>query len=135
WVGGGAERGEVGARKRPVTRRTWRDRMTKDTADTADTAPAKPQKPHRILVPVLVVIGLLCIMLSTISAWLQDSALDSGTWADQSGQLLQSENVRQLVASYAVDQAVASSDAQTRIAQGLPPALKPLAGPATAALQ
>ena len=105
------------------------------TKDTSDTAPAKPHKPHRILVPTLVVLGLLCILLSTISAWLRDSALDSGTWADQSGQLLQSQNVRQLVASYAVDQAVASSDAQARIAQGLPPALQPLAGPLTAALR
>ena len=102
--------------------------MTKDT-----TAPAH-RSSHRIAVPVLIVLGLLCIMISTISAWLQDSALDSGTWADQSGQLLRSQNVRQLVASYAVDQAVASSDAQARIAAGLPPALKPLAGPATAAL-
>ncbi len=85
--------------------------------------------------PVLVVLGLLCIMLSTISAWLRDSALDSNTWADESGQVLRSPNVRSLVAAYAVDQAIASSGAEARIAEGLPPALKPLAGPATAALQ
>jgi hypothetical protein len=101
--------------------------MTKDTT-------AAPKSAHRIAVPALIVLGLLCIMISTVSAWLQDSVLDSGTWADQSGELLRSKNVRQLVASYAVDQAVASSDAQARIAAGLPPALQPLAGPATAAL-
>ncbi|HEX2588104.1 MAG TPA: SHOCT domain-containing protein [Gaiellales bacterium] len=101
--------------------------MTKD----ATTA---PKSAHRIAVPALIVLGLLCIMISTVSAWLQDSVLDSGTWADQSGQLLRSKHVRQLLASYAVDQAVAGSDAQARIEAGLPPALKPLAGPATAAL-
>src|SRR5947209_1631983 len=101
--------------------------MTKDT-----TTP--PQSAHRVAVPTLIVLGLICIMVSTVSAWLQDTVLDSGTWADESGQLLRSDNVRQLVASYAVDQAVASSDAQARIAAGLPPALQPLAGPATAAL-
>src|SRR3954453_13638672 len=102
--------------------------MTKDTTDTAG------KRPHRIAVPVLLVLGLLCIMLATISAWLRDSALDTGTWANQSGHLLDSPNVRQLVASYAVEQAVARSDAQARIANGLPPALQPLAGPVTAAL-
>jgi len=102
--------------------------MTQDT-----TAPAG-KRPHRIAVPVLVALGLLCIMLATISAWLRDSALDSGTWANQSGQLLDSPNVRQLVASYAVEQAVARSDAQAQITRGLPPALQPLAGPVTAAL-
>ncbi|HYW28693.1 MAG TPA: SHOCT domain-containing protein [Gaiellales bacterium] len=101
--------------------------MTKDT-----TTP--PQSAHRVAVPTLIVLGLICVMVSTVSAWLQDTVLDSGTWADESGQLLRSDNVRQLVASYAVDQAVASSDAQARIAAGLPPALQPLAGPATAAL-
>ncbi|HET6850226.1 MAG TPA: SHOCT domain-containing protein [Gaiellales bacterium] len=101
---------------------------------TTDATAAAPRSSHRIAVPLLIALGVLCIAVSTISAWLQDSALDSGTWADESGQLLRSQNVRQLVASYAVDQAVASSDAQARIAAGLPPALKPLAGPATAAL-
>jgi hypothetical protein len=101
---------------------------------TKDISSAAGKRPHRIVVPVLLVLGLLCIMLATVSAWLRDSALDSGTWADQSGQLLDSPNVRQLVASYAVEQAVARSDAQTRIANGLPPALQPLAGPVTAAL-
>ena len=92
------------------------------------------RRPHRIVVPVLVGLGLVCIFVSTLSVWLRDSALDSGVWESQSTQLLQSENVRTLVATYVADQVVTQTDAQQLLASSLPPRLQPLAGAGTAAL-
>src|SRR6185437_12784037 len=85
-------------------------------------------------VPVLIGLGLVCIFVSTLSVWLRDSALDSGTWQSQSTQLLQSDNVRGLVATYVADQVVTQTDAQELLASSLPPRLQPLAGAGTAAL-
>ena len=89
---------------------------------------------HRVLVPVLVAAGLVCIFVSTLSVWLRDAALDSSTWESQSTQLLRSDNVRGLVATYVADQVVTQTDAQALLASSLPPRLQPLAGPGTAAL-
>lgn len=98
-------------------------------------AAARPVNSHRVLVPVLATIGLICILLSTVSAWLRDSALDTGVWGDQSAQLLQKESVRNAVATYTVDQALTRTDARDAVANSLPPRLQPLAAPATAAIE
>jgi hypothetical protein len=95
---------------------------------------AHAERRHRVLVPVLVGVGLVCIFLSTLSVWLRDAALDSGVWESQSTQLLRSENVRALVATYVADQVVTQTDAQGLLATSLPPRLQPLAGPGAAAL-
>jgi len=91
-------------------------------------------KRHRVLVPALIGLGLVCIFVSTLSVWLRDSALDSGVWESQSTKLLQSDNVRGLVATYVADQVVTQTDAQQLVASSLPPRLQPLAGAGTAAL-
>src|SRR5262249_34684876 len=124
WVPGGVDRTAAPAHHRGDIAMT--------TTDT-QTAPTEPSR-HRILVPTLITIGLIGILLSTVSAWLRDSALDSGVWGDESGQLLNKQSVRTLVAAYVVDQAVTQTNASDAIAASLPPRLKPLAAPATAAL-
>jgi hypothetical protein len=90
---------------------------------------------HRFLVPGLVFVGALCILVSTVSVWVRDAALDTDTWVSQSSQLLESDNVRQVLSVYLVDQAYSAADAQARLEAALPPQLKPLAGPAAAELQ
>lgn len=101
-------------------------------------APSKSDKgtrPHRILVPVLVVLGAVCILVSTVSVWIRDVALDPDGWADHSGQLLESQDVRDALAVYIVDQASASADVEARLEEALPERLKPLAGPAASQLR
>ena len=93
-----------------------------------------PAKRHRVLVPLLATLGILCIFVSTVSVWIRDSVLDSNTWANQSGQLLQSPNVRNLVAAYVADQAITRTDTEAALSKALPPRLRPLAAPGTAAL-
>jgi Short C-terminal domain len=109
-------------------------RNSAGAAATTDEAVSKPAKPHRILVPVLAGIALLCVFVSTLSVWVRDSALDSNVWATESGQLMQRQNVRSLVANYVADQAITQTDAEGALANALPPRLKPLAAPGTAAI-
>ena len=101
-------------------------------------APAKPEKGtrrRRFAVTALVVLGALCIFISTLSVWIRDVALDEDVWAETSSQLLQSENIRNSLSIYLVDQAYASSDAEVRLQEALPEQLKPLAGPLSAQLK
>lgn len=86
------------------------------------------ERSHRILATVLVVLGALCILISTVSVWIRDIALDSDEWSDTSAELLQSENVRNALSVYIVDQAYSSADAEARLEAALPERLKPLAG-------
>jgi hypothetical protein len=98
-------------------------------------ASGRGRRNHRVLVPILVVLGALCILVSTVSVWINDVALDPDGWADTSGQLLESEDVRDALAVYIVDQAYSSADVEARLEEALPERLKPLAGPASSQLQ
>jgi hypothetical protein len=101
----------------------------------ASPKPGKGTRRHRVLVPVLVFLGALCLLVATVSVWIRDVALDESVWADTSTQLLQSENVRNVLSVYIVDQAYASTDAEARLEESLPERLKPLAGPLSAQLR
>jgi hypothetical protein len=101
----------------------------------APEKPAKGTRRRRLAVWALVVLGALCVLISTVSVWIRDMALDPDEWANTSSQLLQSEDVRNVLSIYIVDQAYASSDAQARLEESLPERLKPLAGPLSAQLK
>ena len=101
-------------------------------------APAKPEKGsrrRRAGVLALIVLGALCIFISTLSIWIRDVALDEDEWANTSTQLLQSEDVRNVLSVYIVDQAYTATNAEARIEEALPERLKPLAGPISAQLR
>jgi Short C-terminal domain len=102
-------------------------------------APEKPAKStrrrRRAGVMALVVLGALCIFISTLGIWIRDVALDEDEWANTSSQLLQSEDVRDVLSVYIVDQSYAASDAEARLEAALPEQLKPLAGPISAQLR
>ena len=101
----------------------------------ASEKPDKGSRRRRLAVWALVVLGALCIFISTISVWVRDIALDPDEWANTSSQLLQSEDVRNVLSVYIVDQAYSASDAQARLEEALPERLKPLAGPISAQAQ
>jgi hypothetical protein len=101
-------------------------------------APAKPEKGsrrRRAGVLALILLGALCIFISTLGIWIRDVALDEDEWANTSAQLLQSEDVRNVLSVYIVDQSYAASDAEARLEAALPEQLKPLAGPISAQLR
>jgi Short C-terminal domain len=101
----------------------------------APEKPAKGTRRRRLAVWALVVLGALCVLISTVSVWIRDMALDPDEWANTSSQLLQSEDVRNVLSIYIVDQAYSSSDAEARLEETLPERLKPLAGPVSAQLK
>jgi hypothetical protein len=101
----------------------------------APEKPAKSTRRRRAAVWALVVLGALCVLISTVSVWIRDMALDPDEWADTSAQLLQSEDVRNVLSIYIVDQSYAASDAEARLEESLPERLKPLAGPISAQLR
>jgi len=90
---------------------------------------------RRILVGALVLLGALCILVSTVSVWVRDAALDTDVWVDQSGRLLESPDVQAALSVYIVDQAYSAAEVQQRLETSLPEELRPLAGPAAAQLQ
>jgi hypothetical protein len=101
-------------------------------------APAKAEKGsrrRRAGVLALIILGALCIFISTLGIWIRDVALDEDEWANTSAQLLQSEDVRNVLSVYIVDQSYAASDAEARLEAALPEQLKPLAGPISAQLR
>lgn len=105
---------------------------------SSSAAPAKDGKgrrSHRILVPVLVVLGAVCLLVSTLSVWIRDVALDPDVWADTSGELLESQAVRDALAVHIVDQAYSSADVEARLEKSLPERLKPLAPAAASQLR
>jgi hypothetical protein len=97
--------------------------LSRGSAKTGTT-----ESSHRVLATVLVVLGALCILISTVSVWIRDIALDPDEWSDTSAELLQSEDVRNALSIYIVDQAYSSADAEARLEEALPERLKPLAG-------
>ena len=101
-------------------------------------APARPEKGsrrRRAGVLALIILGALCIFISTLGIWIRDVALDPDEWANTSSQVLQSEDVRNVLSVYIVDQTFAASDAEARLEETLPERLKPLAGPLSAQLR
>lgn len=105
------------------------------SSSNASAKPEKGSRRRRIGVTALVVLGALCIFISTLSVWIRDVALDEDVWAETSSELLQSENIRNALSIYLVDQAYASSNAEVRLQEALPEQLKPLAGPLSAQLR
>jgi hypothetical protein len=105
------------------------------TEERAQERPSGYRRSRRILVPVLIALGALLILISTISIWVRDTVLDTDNWVDQSGQILESPAVRETLATYVVDQTYAAAEIDARLEASLPEQFKALAGPASAQLQ
>jgi hypothetical protein len=94
-----------------------------------------PKKRHRGVVRALIVIGAIIAFLSIFAIWAKRQLLETQTWADTSGKLLQDEEIRTQVANYMVDTLYANVPVETELQQALPPRLQPVAGPAAAGLR
>jgi hypothetical protein len=97
--------------------------------------PSGHKRSRRILVPVLIALGALLILISTISIWVRDTVLNTDNWVDESAALLESPAVRETLATYVVDQTFDAAEIDARLEEGLPEQFKPLAGPASAQFQ
>jgi hypothetical protein len=87
------------------------------------------------LVVTLVILATVFAYLSILGLWANRQFLNTDNWVKTSSELLQKESVRSEVAGFLVDQLYAHVDVRAEIANALPPAAKPLAGPAAGGLR
>ena len=88
-----------------------------------------------ILKWILIVVGTLVLLISSLTVWVKRQALDTNAWTNTSGRLLQNDDVRQALSVYIVDQLYKNGNVQARLENQLPPNLKGLAGPVAGALR
>jgi hypothetical protein len=96
---------------------------------------ARVKKGRPVVVGVLLGIGALLTVVAVFSIWINRQALNTDYWVGTSGKLLANEEVQQQLSTYLSDQIFANVDVESKIQGVLPPALEPLAAPATGALQ
>jgi hypothetical protein len=93
------------------------------------------QRAHRKLVVAILVLATVLGLLSVFSIWVKRQALETDTWTSTSTKLLENEDVNEALSAYMVEALYENVDVQKELAGALPPAAKPLAGPAAAGLR
>ena len=90
---------------------------------------------RRWLAWTVLALAVVVLVLSSLTVWVKRQALDTNNWVNVSGQLLENDEVRQVVAADLVDALFANTDVQARLKEALPPRLDPLAAPAAGILR
>jgi hypothetical protein len=110
---------------------------TAPTPPPATDAPAAtvPQRQHLWLVRGLITLAALLLVLSALAIWTARTALDTSTWTDTSGQMLENPTIRSALSTYLVDQLYANVNVADQLQKYLPPQVKGLAAPAAAGLR
>lgn len=83
----------------------------------------------------LVVLASLLALVSAFSIYLREVVLDTPTWADTTGEMLENDEIRAVLAEYLVDELYANVNVAERIGERLPDALQGLAGVAAGGLR
>lgn len=85
----------------------------------------------------LILITLACVIgiVATFALWGKRQLLETQTFEQTSGELIQNEEIQVAVAGFLTNSLFENVDVQDRLSERLPPQLAPLAGPATGALR
>ncbi len=83
----------------------------------------------------ILVVATLLGLVSVLSIWVKRQALETDTWTSTSTKLLKNHAVNEALSAYMVETLYENVDVQGELAGALPPAAKPLAGPAAAGLR
>ena len=86
-------------------------------------------------VVVLLVLGTLVWTVGIVAVWAQRQLLDTQNWVQTSDRLLENEQIREALSTAILQRVYASAPAETRLRETLPPTLRPLAAPLSAALR
>jgi hypothetical protein len=97
--------------------------------------PEKKARQRRGLVTGLIVLASLIGILAVFAVWANRQLLETDTWTDTSGKLLEDEDIRTAVGGFLVDQLYANVDVQAELQQRLPPQAAGLAGPLSGGLR
>ena len=90
---------------------------------------------HSGWVKALVIAASALTVIAIFSAWVQRQALDTGEWVNTSSKLLDKSEIRDALATYAVDQLYANVDVAKELKTILPGEVKGIAGPAASGLR
>jgi hypothetical protein len=111
---------------------------------TANESPAQPEATEtptklsvrrRILVWVLVVLGAVLLLVSTLTFWVQRQVLDNASWKHASQQLIQDPKVQDTLSIYLTNQIFDNADVTGALEKRLPAQLDPLAPQIAGALR
>jgi hypothetical protein len=84
---------------------------------------------------VALVLAALVVLVSSLTIWVKRQALNTDSWVDVSGQLLEEPAVQSALANYLVEELSSKVDVSQSLQQALPSQLDPLAAAAAAALR
>ena len=99
----------------------------------ADQIPLK--RSHQPVVWLLIVLGTVVIVLSTLNTWVERQLLDTNSWVDASTELLDNDDVRNQLSVRVVDALYENVDVGTAIDEQLPEDLQGLGGPLAGGLR
>jgi hypothetical protein len=86
-------------------------------------------------VRTLSIVGTILALVSVLAIWVNRMVIETDTWASTSEQLLQDDEIRAVLAADLTDALFTNVDVAGQLQTILPPAAKPLAGPAAAGLR
>ena len=107
------------------------------TTTTAAAAPPR-KKAHfgrRAVVWTIIVVASVLGVISILSSWANQQALDTDNWRETSEEIIENPKVAPALSAFVVDQLYSNVDLAGELGAQLPPRLKPLAGPAVSALR
>ncbi|MDG1265197.1 MAG: hypothetical protein P8O03_02625, partial [Ilumatobacter sp.] len=111
--------------------------MTGDTAIEAVTAAIDidEQRSHRTVVWLLIILGTLVMVLSTLNSWVEQQLLDTNSWVNTSTALLDDDDVRNELSIRLVNALYENVDVGPAIDERLPEQLEGLGGPLAGVLR
>ncbi len=109
------------------------DEISSSTADEAVVDSGGRR--HTVWVYLLIVLGAVILLVTTVNVWVDRAALNTDNWVDASDELLADPEVRTAVSTYVVDQLYANVDVAEQLNSLLPGDFSRLAGVLAASLQ
>ena len=82
----------------------------------------------------LVVLGGIVVLVGSLTLWARRQLLDTDTWVKSSSAMLEDQEVRTAISTYAVDSLFSNVDVAAELQERLPGQASALAGPASAGL-
>jgi hypothetical protein len=83
----------------------------------------------------LVALGVVILLVGSLTVWVKRQATDTESWVNASTQLLEDPEIREALSVYIVDELYRNVDVQGRLEQRLPPDLDGLSAPLAGALR
>jgi hypothetical protein len=90
---------------------------------------------RRVLPIALLILATIIGITSVLALWVKRQALETETWVELSGELLEDEAIRDAVGDFIVNAIFENVDVEGEIAGALPPRAAPLAGPVASGLR